>query len=84
LETLTRPTTTDTSASATRLTAFIEHRPAADLTVRLEGGNLTAPAVRLQTRVYGGPRSTAALLYVDDRRLADGQYVLLRVRKTLN
>lgn len=61
---------------------FVEYRPAASLTLRLEANNILAQQYRRVVKLYGGPRSTSPLTYEEDRRLTSSPSVFFRVRKS--
>jgi len=63
------------------LNLFVEYRPAASLTLRLEANNILAQQYRRLVKFYGGPRNTSPLSYEEDRRLNSSPSVFLSVRK---
>jgi outer membrane receptor protein involved in Fe transport len=79
-----RPTTVETFQGHLQLSAFVEYRAKPDLTLRLEGSNLTNPRSSWRVDTYAGPRGSAPLLYTEERRMSGGAYGMVRVRKTLN
>ena len=61
---------------------FFEYKPRPDLSLRFELDNVTGRGFERVLYVYGGPRNTSPLAYVDDRREQIPQYVHIRLRKT--
>lgn len=61
---------------------FAEWKPRSDIVVRGEIQNATSRGFRHTREVYDGPRSTADLLFVDDRDIQVGSIYWMRVRKT--
>ncbi len=61
---------------------FYEYKPRPDLSFRVELDNLGGRGFQRLLYVYGGPRNTSPLLYVDDRKQDFKPYVYLRIRKT--
>ncbi|MET0275162.1 MAG: TonB-dependent receptor [Phenylobacterium sp.] len=64
------------------LVTYVEKRLQPDLVLRVELGNWTERGIRIATHIYDGPRSTAPLLFTDDRDLKPGRSLYIRVRKT--
>lgn len=62
---------------------FVEYRIRPDLVVRAEIQNVTERGLRRTQYVYGGPRNTSALAYVEDRDNQFGRTLYIRIRKTL-
>jgi len=63
------------------LNLFVEYRPAAKLTLRLETNNILAQQYRRVVQFYGGPRNASPLSYEEDRRLTSSPSVFFSVRK---
>jgi outer membrane receptor protein involved in Fe transport len=63
---------------------YIEWKPRPDLSLRVEGGNVTERGFRNTRYHYAGPRSTAAFAYVDDRDIQFGRMIYFRLRKTFD
>ena len=61
---------------------FIEWKPRADWSLRVELPNLTARGFRNTRYIYGGPRNLNALAFVEDRDLKNYQGFHIRLRKT--
>jgi outer membrane receptor protein involved in Fe transport len=78
-----RPTYTQGVGPWTRVNAFVEYRLKRDLNLRVEGVNLNDPRPRWIVKTFTGPRGSAPLLYTERRRLGDGPYLLVRLRKDL-
>lgn len=64
------------------MVVFAEWKPRSDIVVRAEIQNATSRGFRHTRTVYDGPRSTADLLFVDDRDIQIGSIYWMRVRKT--
>lgn len=61
---------------------FAEWKPRSDIVMRAEIQNATSRGFHHVREVYDGPRSTADLLFVDDRDIQIGSIYWMRVRKT--
>lgn len=61
---------------------FGEWKPRPDIVVRAEIQNAASRGFRHTRTVYAGPRSTANVLFVDDRDIQIGPIYWMRVRKT--
>ncbi|HEY0112087.1 MAG TPA: TonB-dependent receptor [Allosphingosinicella sp.] len=70
-------------ASQPYVSAYGQWKPAADLTIRLEFGNLTNAESRVLREIYDGPRNTAPLLRRELRQTRQGEWLFLQVRKIL-
>ncbi len=68
----------------TWLDVFVQYKPSPDLALRFEVDNLGSRGYERLLYVYGGPRDTTGLHYVDDRRQEFAPYLYFRVRKTFN
>ena len=68
----------------TWIDVFYEYKPRPDLALHLEVDNLGGRGFERLLYVYGGPRDTSGLAYVDDRRQEFAPYLYFRVRKTFN
>ena len=79
-----RPTSIQRVGANLRVSAFAEYRLRGDLNLRAEVFNLNDERTPWVVETFGGPRSQAPLRYVEIRRLGDGPYLFLRVRKTVN
>ncbi len=66
----------------TWLDAWIEFKPRPDLALRFDVENIGGRGFERLLYVYGGPRNTSGLAYVDDRRQEFPPYFYVRVRKT--
>jgi outer membrane receptor protein involved in Fe transport len=64
------------------LVLYAERKLTPDLTLRVEMRNATERGIRIATKIYDGPRSTAPLLFTDDRDLTPGRSFYFRLRKT--
>ncbi|HEX7946185.1 MAG TPA: TonB-dependent receptor [Phenylobacterium sp.] len=64
------------------LVTWLEKRLDPTVVVRLELRNATERGIRIDTKIYDGPRSTSPLLFTDDRDLTPGRSFYFRVRKT--
>ena len=62
--------------------AFVEYKPKADVSWRLEMSNLTDRGLERDLYVFSGPRNTNPLSYTDKRKEDFNPYVRLRFRKT--
>lgn len=61
--------------------AYGQWKPSADLTLRLDIGNLVDGERQTLRDVYAGPRDAAPLLYREDRATRRGRYAYFQVRK---
>jgi hypothetical protein len=61
---------------------YFEYKPKPDLSLRVELDNATGRGFERLLYVYGGPRNSSTLAYIDDRREQIPQYVHIRLRKT--
>ena len=66
----------------TWLDAWIEFKPRPDLALRFDVENFGGRGFERLLYVYGGPRNTSGLAYVDDRRQEFPPYFYVRVRQT--
>jgi hypothetical protein len=82
--TLYRPAGTEHAGVNARLNAFVEYRYRPNLTIRLEGMNVTGARITQTIAYYAGARHVSPLLYEDERTLGLRPSVMLRVRRTLN
>jgi hypothetical protein len=64
------------------LITWLEKRLDPTVVVRLEVRNVTERGIRIDTKIYGGPRNANPLLFTDDRDLTPGRSFYFRVRKT--
>jgi hypothetical protein len=83
LDQLVRPAVIETFPVYFAFSAFVEYRPRPDITLRAEAFNLNDIRQHQVVAYFEGPRPSP-VRYVDTRRLSSGQYLMLRVRKTLN
>jgi hypothetical protein len=65
------------------LNLFVEYRPTADLSLRLEGDNVVSEHFGRSVRIFSGPRDANPLSYADDRNLTSSPSVLVSMRKAL-
>jgi outer membrane receptor protein involved in Fe transport len=65
----------DTFRIRTYIAPFVEYRPRADLTFKLELLNLTARGDEQIRRIYAGPRNIYPVLFTDDRAVGVGRFV---------
>lgn len=63
--------------------AFVEYKPRPDITVRLEGANLTSRNFIRHREVYAGPREANPFLFTDSVYYDVGRILYVRIRKTL-
>ena len=71
----------DVNKLKTWLAAWIDFRPRPDLSVKFELDNIGGRGFERLLYVYGGPRNSSGLAYVDDRRQEFPQSLYVRVRK---
>jgi hypothetical protein len=64
------------------LGVYVERRLPGDMTLRLEAPNTPLTAAKNTISVFQGLRDKSALLYVDDKRLAVGPIVYVKLRKS--
>jgi outer membrane receptor protein involved in Fe transport len=64
------------------LVTWLEKRLDPTVVVRFELRNATERGIRIDTKIYGGPRNANPLLFTDDRDLTPGRSFYFRVRKT--
>ena len=62
---------------------FVQWKPTADLTLRVDAMNLTDMEQWRQRDIYSGPRSTAPLAYRETYSQTRGSWLFLQIRKTL-
>ena len=72
----------DVNKLKTFLAAWIDFRPRPDLSVKVELDNIGGRGFERLLYVYGGPRNSSGLVYVDDRRQEFPQSLYVRVRKS--
>ncbi len=65
------------------LNLFVEYRPGAGLSFRLEGDNILSEHFGRTVRSFAGPRNISPLSYADDRSLTSSPSVLISMRKAL-
>lgn len=72
----------DTDQIKILVTPFVEYKPRADLTVRLNVENAGGRGVTHSRFIFTGPRNVAPLDFADIRTLHSGRGLYLRLRKT--
>ena len=72
----------DTYKLSTWVDLFVEYKPRPDLSLRAELDNVGDRGFQRILYVYGGPRNTSPLTYVDNRKQEFGPYLFFRLRKT--
>jgi hypothetical protein len=72
----------DTFRLRTYIAPFVEYRPRADLTLKLELLNMTARGDVTTRQVYNGPRDLAPLEFTDTRDLGVGRFVRATIIKS--
>ena len=73
----------ETLKIGTWIVAFLEYKPKADLTLRIEAQNLGARDTRRIREVFSGSRGLKNFNYVDFRDLEYGPALQIRIRKAL-
>ncbi len=81
-ETAYRLTEIETRKLGAQLLVFVEYRARPDLTIRIEGQNISQRDSKRIREVYVGPRSLGVIAYRDVRDLEWGGGLLIRLRKT--
>ena len=81
-ETSSRFNEIDTNQKKVFVSAFIDYKPRADLSLRVELEDATARAYNYSRQIFSGPRTAASVPATDIRTLRPGRGVYLRIRKT--
>ncbi len=79
-----RPTSVEDVAAFTRINLFVEYRARPSLWIRGEMQNIPADNQPQKITVYNGARNTAAVAYVDDKRVGVSRFFFFRIRKTFD
>lgn len=64
------------------VSAYAIWKPRRNLTLQVDAGNITDAGSDVVRDLYTGPRNTAPLAFREERRLKQGRYVYLQVRRT--
>lgn len=72
----------DLYAAQPALSLFVEYRPLADLSLRLEADNILTQRYDRIVQIYGGPRDVSPLSYTEMRQLTSSPSLLFSLRKT--